>query len=274
METGVVMGGKVRKYELRKSMFHRAVVLSVLILLTAVTCANASPTITVNDRIRSSGHAAFSQIPHILETFESANSGLIIIGKEITKPNIASAISSGAKHDNVALLPAVPTAVAMALVGLLCVSLVRGRSLLAAALICILPPRLAGFQMVPQLTHLCAQTPRNRGLIKLANTYLFANTIRARCDIEGSRYIGLVKYLTGIPNSIPPVYDAVSTFAKTKHQLQLHQCFITTMLFYPVSALSRAVSISGANIHFKSVFIAQTFPRGPPVSASLQFELA
>ncbi len=261
---------ELRKYGLRKPVFCRAVVLFVLILLAAVTCANASVTVAVDGGICSFGRAAFSQTPYVLKTFESTDSRLIVIGKEITKPYIASAISSAGQHNDVAFLPAAPAAVVMALVGLVCVLLVRGRSVWAAALIYVLSAGQAGFQIVPRLARLCVQTHSNRNLMKSPKLYLFGNSIRARCDIEGSRYIGLVKYLTGIPNNIPFFYDAVGTFAKTEGQLQSHQCLITTISFYPVSAVSRTVSISGGNIHFKSVFTAQIFSRGPPGLTSLQ----
>ncbi len=270
MKTCVSRDKELRKYGLRKPVFCRAVVLLVLILLVAVTCANASVTVAVDGGIYSFGHATFSHTPHVLKTFESTDSRLIVIGKEITKPYIASAISSTGQQNDVASLPAAPAAVAMALVGLVCVLLVRGRSVWAAALIYVLSAGQAGFQIVPRLAHLCMQTHTNRNLIKSPKLYLFGNSARRRCDIEGSRYIGLVKYLTGIPNNMQLVYDTVGTFAKTKSQLQSHQCLITTMLFYPVSAVSRTVSISGGNIHFKSIFIAQIFSRGPPGLTSLQ----
>ena len=258
------------KYGLRKPVFCKAVVLLVLILSVAVTCANASVTIAADGRICSFGHAAFSQTPYVLKTFESTDSRLIVIGKEITKPYIASAIPSTGQHNNTASLPAAPAAIVMALVGLICVLLVRGRSVWAAAMIYVLTAGQAGFQIVPRLTHHCAQTHTNRNLIKSPKLYLFDNSARLRCDIEGSRYIGLVKYLADIPNNMPLVYDAVGTFAKTKGQLQSHQCLITAMLLYPVLAISRTVFISGGNIHFKSDFIAQIFSRGPPGLTSLQ----
>jgi len=119
------------------------------------------------------------------------------IGVELLQPPADLRNSAvGAK-----ILPPIPAALFMVLTGFLCVSLVKDRRLWLAALTSLLWASQAGFNAIPQLAaHINPQKHNQRKTTdNTACLYRIEDYCRLRSDIEGTQYIGLLRYLAAIP---------------------------------------------------------------------------
>jgi hypothetical protein len=102
-------------------------------------------------------------------------------------------------------LPAVPKALLMALTGFICVSLIKDRKLWLTVLCGLIWASQTGIQVLPQLAERfnIANHSKLRNYANPSYISYLENSLRRRCDIEGTQYIGLLHHLAGIPNTDP-----------------------------------------------------------------------
>lgn len=142
------------------------------------------------------------------QTGEFFNPHVATVAAEFLKAPAADlqSVSVNAKS-----LPAVPGALFMALVGFLCVSLVKDRRVWLAALAGLLWLGQTGFTALPHLaSHLRSKKQIQQSSPTLTYISELEGSFRLRSDIEGTQYIGLLRHLAGIPDvtmSLPlPVF--------------------------------------------------------------------
>ena len=256
-------------------LFRVNKLLYIAFLLFAASAANASPTVTHQDAILTTGLCAADTSAPISHTINNVigpiNARLTNLGREFMQPPASLAGLSNEQENPVKPLPAVPTAMLMVLMGFICVSLVRDRRIYLAALAALLCAGHAGFRAVPQLgLHLCHRAHTNHPLwARPTQSYLLENVTRPRCDIEGTRYIGLLHHLAGMPNSNVSQlccrlrHSNIS--AQTKDKFSVPQFAIRRLLSYPIQATNGSTPISERFVCLTPAFIFHNFSRGPPV---------
>jgi hypothetical protein len=202
----------------------------------------AAPTLSLSADIDSTQTYEINQIG------EPTNSHLASVAAEFLKPPAATdlqALSISAKS-----LPAVPSALFMALAGFLCVSLVKDRRVWLAALAGLLWLGQTGFAALPQLaSHLCSKKQIQQsatGGQSLTYVSQLEGSLRTRSNLEGTEYIGLLRHLAGIPN--PGKILAAIIFESYNFNLLL-KC----------SAVGTEQIVS-----FSPAFIFARLARGPP----------
>ncbi len=181
----------------------------LLLLFVIVTAGYCAPTSSVSDTTISLHARCVSDsadIPvataDITQLNEAYSPHLTDIAHELLKPP-GDSIDSPVPHVAATSLPAVPGALFMGLTGFLCVSLVRDRKVWMAALASLLWAGQAGFSALPQLAWHLAARKQTQVTFSPGATYIpeLDQSDRLRSDIEGTRYIGLLRYLAGIPDT-------------------------------------------------------------------------
>jgi len=261
---------KNRQKQSRKRLLSQATILSLISLLLILTAsAQASPT-TAYNTTNSFCDSSLSEIQTTVKIFESANTGLVKIGSQITNPYVAFANSINSQKNYAKSLPAVPTALLMTLIGFICVSLVRDRRLWLAAFSGILWVSHTGFRAVPQLaSHVCRTAHTIQQLTSTHNLcYSLENNARARCDIEGTGYIGLLSYLDGIPktrNVLQPHQSAPSNASvKNQNKFQPYQFAIIRQLPFLISTTNCQALQTVQSFRLLSKFMIHNLSRAPP----------
>lgn len=256
--------------EFKRRVGIMTIVSLALALLIITNSAQASFT-SANHNMYLLNDSSPSTVQSRVKLVGSANARLVNIGWEITEPYAASKALTNPRQNHIQPLPAVPAAVLMVLSGFLCVSLFRDRSFWLAALAGLLWAGHTGIQTVPQLAkHLCSQTPANRYPTAAAvKFYLRRNATRPRCDMEGTAYIGLLKYLAGIPRSTnisQPCHPSKHSWAFTQNEYTFKpsQFTATTPLFCPIPAGDRPVRIVAFFTCFLLTLVFDNLSRGPP----------
>lgn len=171
-----------------------------IILIALISTAQAFQTLN-NQNTFVSGYSNFSYTQQRIETFKLTDDQLARLGREIIKPTTVPAIPTNPRYNKMKSLPGVPTAVLMVLFGFICISLIRDRRIWLAAIRSMTWIGQFYAKTIPQLTkQFYLRTQINKYLsAKHPLRYMFKNLTRPRCDIEGTRYIGLLHYLAGIP---------------------------------------------------------------------------
>jgi hypothetical protein len=210
------------------------------------------------------------------------NAKLANLGREFlhTPPPSSTSLNYAVKS-----LPAVPGALFMVLTGFLCVSLVKDRRVWLTVLAGLLWAGHVGVQALPQLVlHLYHRTHTSQHLsARPTQFYLLENTARARTDIEGTRYIGLLHYLAGIPEAKSAFTDRCHTPLITStqhHQKQYAKAFsyprknthksqpAIILEKYSLNSISKCLtSRAELFICFSPAFTFAQLPRGPPLPA-------
>ncbi len=178
----------------------------VLLLLVMVTAAKAGPTMSNCNESFDAGVVSPTSEAHIFFvretslTTEPSNSHLANIGVELLRPPADFTNSSPV---GVQPLPPVPAALFMVLTGFLCVSLVKDRRFWLGALASLLWAGQTGVQAIPKLA---VHISSNKHIQRKSDTntvrlYQFEESLRLGSDIEGTKYIGLLHHLAGIPNA-------------------------------------------------------------------------
>jgi hypothetical protein len=251
--------------------------LFMLILLFAATVASGAPTVLTDNPLIALTYQMASDTPTVIVPIEESagvvDTKLTNLGREFLQPPTSFAVLSDTQGNNVKPLPPIPAAILMVLFGFLCVSLVRDRKVWLAALTGLLWVGQVGIQALPQL----ALRLRHGNLIgqqlcaELTYPLHIENSHRLRSDIEGSKYIGLLRHLAGIPDR------------QTTSFLQLHLSFLRKQesrtlqnapqlavvqfpfcLFPATNCLAFRIK---QLISFSPAFIFAQLPRGPPISA-------
>ncbi len=246
------------------------------LLLLAATVANASPSVTIGEVIVTTSfeapHRGFATTQDNVESFRTQNSELAVIGRELLKPSADSADLNNSKSDETRILPPVPPPYLMALTGFLCVSLVRDRRFWLAPLAVMFWAGQTGFQALPQL----ALRLSNRNHIEqqfsaeLTYPYSSENSSRLRSDIEGTRYIGLLRHLAGIPNTSLIRDSRLLRASSIKHRvsnINKSQPAFVAKQHTSNSLFKCRAYITRQHIRFSPSFIFAQLPRGPPKPA-------
>lgn len=263
--------------------------LVLLLPILVVTAANAAPTISNCNRdivdcvLSPHSDAQSPSVPEIRQ-ITPWDSHLAGIAAELLKPPLGFT-DSPVPHTHAKALPAVPAAFLMALIGFICVSLVKDRRVWLTALTGLLWAGQTGIQALPQLvTYLSPKKyVKQDSLIEPLCFHQIENSSRLRSDIEGTQYIGLLHHLAGIPNSKSalanghpntlitfnqnyqnPYGKAFSYLNKKKHTSQppiiLEQHSLNSLL-------NCLPSIAGQIICFSPAFFFAHLARGPPHQA-------
>ncbi|TKJ38245.1 MAG: hypothetical protein CEE38_05660 [Planctomycetes bacterium B3_Pla] len=139
------------------------------------------------------------QVPPIAGLGESTFAAL---AAEFHKPSVISSDSPAAVIDTKSL-PPVPGALLMALVGFLCVTLVRDRRFWLAGLLGMLWAGQTGFSFVPHLASRMTgekQSEQHSSSSKVGGLCEPKHSFRRRGEIDSTCYTGLLRHLAGIPN--------------------------------------------------------------------------
>ena len=251
------------------NLFRLSTLLCLAFLLFAVSTANASPTVTrhgadlsaslslTNTRTTTSG-----SINTIVKPIRAE---LANLAKEFLQPPESSAGLLNVRSNSARSLPAVPATVLMLLTGFLCVSLYRDRKIWLMALMGLLWVGQAGIQTLPQLAYRLRHKNHTKQQIRAELTYphYLENSRRLRSDVEGTRYIGLLHHLGGIPDD-KSTYTNNKVFTYShKHTSTFHPAIIfkdrLTLQFHCLAYKAKQF------ICFSPAFIFNTIPRGPPL---------
>jgi len=268
--------------------------LVVLLPFLVLTAASATPTVSkcsVADCAMCAGSDVhISTVPEVPQIAGPSDSHLARAAAEFLKPPPAftgsPALPVGARS-----LPAVPGALLMALTGFLCVSLVKDRKVWLAALAGLLWLGQAGIQAVPQLALRLSHRTHSKQQFstKLTYPYYLKNSNRLRSDIEGTRYIGLLHHLAGIPHGTMSFLQPCLSFLQPRLSFLRKQESrkLTTQPYYrlnpskntnsfpsPSAIISQRYSLNALLncltlrveqfICFSPAFIFAELPRGPP----------
>ncbi|MHC4571436.1 MAG: hypothetical protein ACYS0C_05095 [Planctomycetota bacterium] len=270
--------------------FRVSKLLCITFFLFAASVADAAPTITnCNRKIADCTVSLISDVhtpvvPELTQITEYGDSCLAAVAAEFIKPPAGFTDLAASSIIHVKSLPAVPGALFMVLTGFLCVSLVKDRRIWLTVLAGLLWAGQAGVQALPQLALLLShRTHTSQDLsAKPTQFYLLENSARARSDIEGTRYIGLLHHLAGIPhaNSASNRYHTTLIKLGQDRQKVFGRAFShpNKNTFPPPSAIilrqhslnalfkclaSRAEQFTC----FSPAFIFAQLPRGPPLPA-------
>ena len=251
-------------------LFRVNKLLSITFLLFAASAANASPTVTHQDAILTAGLCAADTSAPISHTINNVigpiNARLTNLGRKfLQSPASLADLSNNSQRNPAKPLPPVPTAMLMVLMGFICVSLVRDRRIYLAALAALLCVGHAGLRAVPQLgLNLCHRAHTNHHLWeRYTQSYLLENVTRPRCDIEGTRYIGLLHHLAGMPNSNVSQLCFRLNLSKNTNPFQSQSAFLSEQ--YSLNSLFKcSVLRARHSIRFTPAFIFEIIPRGPP----------
>ena len=262
--------------------------LTVLLSISMATAAYAAPTAIAErpaaavSTLRPSDYADTpAAAANVTEFAEAYNCHLANIAHELLKPP-GDSIDSPVPAVAATSLPAVPGALFMGLTGFLCVSLVKDRKLWIAALAGLLWAGQAGVTVLPQVAHHLAGrrhaaqcfSPNVAYVPTLDHSDRPRSLSRAKSrdrDIEGTRYIALLRYLAGIPNNrmsfLRNLSRATSREQESKStnaHVRTPQFALTEVLADILSATKRLADITKRHFYFSPAFIFENLPRGPP----------
>jgi len=242
--------------------------LGVLLLLLIVTTANAAPTIgsqkgnLVAPAVLPTSYPHIAVMADVTDTIESGDAYLGQLALELFKPPDPYIDSSTPKS-----LPPVPGAIFMVLTGFLYVSLVKDHKLWLTAVAGLFWVGQSGFHAVPHLALRLGHRMHNHRQVvaELMYPYYLQNA-RPRSDIEGSSYIGLLRYLEGIPGGkISLLQKKYSHHAEDEvHAPQRALIEISSRIIPVINCLTLK---NRQFICFSPAFIFENLPRGPPKTA-------
>jgi len=272
----------------------------VLLLLVMATAAKAGPTMSNCNESLVAGVVSPTSEAHIFFVRETSqitepfNAHLANIGVELLGPpaDFTNSPPAGAQS-----LPPVPAALFMVLTGFLCVSLVKDRRVWLGALASLLWAGQTSIQAIPKLAaHISSKKHiQQKSHTNTVRLHQFEESLRLRSDIEGTKYIGLLHHLAGIPNatmssvrspiSLPVSstgqalrkqesriktahlccqFVACKSSARTSCNLAAPQCAITHLSSLLIQATNCLASGAKQYIHFSPGFTFAHLARGPP----------
>ena len=251
--------------------------LIILLSLVVVTTAKAAPTMSDCNRDFVACNLSASSDAHSRSVFkanqvtELCDSHLAAIAAEFQKPPVSYANLPSADV-GAESLPAVPGALLMVLTGFLCVSLVKDYRFWVAALAGLLWVSQSGIQALPQLaTHLVSKKHIQRKSPAVCLRQ-FENTGRLRSDFEGTRYIGLLHHLAGIPyrkdvSQLRFWSERSPASSRKEDTLRVRQFAVLISSLYLTQSVDCSSSRNGQRFCFSQKPIFAQLPRGPPVPA-------
>lgn len=274
--------------------------LVALFVLSVTALAAGKPTLSDHDGSavahvvsrQPAGSVGFRcQIPPITGLGESPFAGL---AAEFHKSSVISSDTTTAVTDAKSL-PPVPGALLMALVGFLCVTLVRDHRFWLAGLLGMLWAGQTGFSFVPHLASRMTgekQSKQHSYSFKVCGLCEPKHSFRRRDDVDGTCYAGLLRHLAGIPNCRTSAtfsglfrssqstgaftaqrfcarsrFVALAespTFPRTRHRSGSVQSAIVRQSFYSICAGKCVVLSSRQPICLSTVSGSPNTARGPP----------
>jgi len=267
--------------------------LTALLSISVATAAYAAPTAIAGRPaavVCTSRPSDYADTPaaaaNVTEVAEAYNCHLANIADELLKPPADFAASpTESLPTGTTSLPAVPGALFMGLTGFLCVSLVKDRKLWMAALAGLLWAGQAGVTVLPQVAHHLAG--RRHATQCFSPNVAYVPTLdhsdRPRSDIEGTRYIGLLHHLAGIPDGSlqstslraqrSNLRDQRNTQYDIRNTKQLPQFALARAYAYSLLATKRLAYITKWHFYFSPAFIFENLARGPPPQTWMRFFL-
>ncbi len=260
---------------------------AVLLLLVMAMAAKAGPIMSSCNESFIAGVVSPTSEAHIIfvrETSlitEPSNSHLANIGVELFRPTTDFTNSPPVGTQS---LPPVPAALFMVLTGFLCVSLVKDRRFWLGALAGLLWAGQTGVQAIPKLAaHINSKKHiQRKSDTNTVRLHQFEESLRLRSDIEGTKYIGLLRHLAGIPNatmslSLPASFQSLRaqrsnlivslkqvSSARTNCNIAAPQ-FATTHLSPLLIQATNCLALGVRQyIHFSPAFTFAHLARGPP----------
>ncbi len=216
-----------------------------------------------------------------VDVVATEQSRLSHLAREFLRPPAAA----GRPGSTAQSLPAVPGALLMVVTGFVCVSLVRDSRFWLAAAAGMLGLGHAGLSAVPEVVSRLRVKRQVQESCRadVSASHDMAN-IRARADLEGTKYIGLLRHLGGIPAGeelfSPPAFRASKRteqsvtilfsrgvsgqYAAGREGLQ--QAIIHPLSSQDPTSASSAYS-AGRLVYFSTAFAHQYLARGPPQPA-------
>ncbi len=262
----------------------------VLLLLVMAPSVKAGPTMSNFNESFVAGVVSPTSESHIFfvretsQITEPSNAHLANIGVELLKPpaDFTNTSSVGAQS-----LPPAPAALFMVLTGFLCVSLVKDRKLWLGALAGLLWAGHTGIQAIPKLAaHISSKKHiQRKSHTNTVRLHQFEESLRLRSDIEGTKYIGLLHHLAGIPNatmslSLPASLQSLrkqqsnlivslkqASSARTNCNLAAPQFALTHLSSLLIQATNCLALRAKHYIHFSPAFTFAHLARGPPKPA-------
>jgi hypothetical protein len=201
--------------EIGKMLFRNSVFLGLFVLLLTVAKFVAAPTITNSYPVNSdcaalvvpAADARSSNAAKIVPPSEFGDySAVISAASDFLKPPTNFPAYKPLSGEQARSLPVVPQTLPLVLAGFLCVSLANNRRGWRAVFSGLLLVGLMGVQLVPQvalrLSHITKGKPRLsvQSPCRLFNHQDFSGMPQSRR--EGTQYIGLLRCLAGIPDSL------------------------------------------------------------------------
>lgn len=198
-------------------------------LLTATVSTEAMPTHRVGEFTFHFGNQPFHfSYPSEVELLAGPELILSQVGREICERHDFCRVSNSLCTQTAQSLPGIPGGVFMALAGFLCVSFVRDHKAWWAGLCMIILAGQSSVHAVPQLLRGLGQACERKQHFHEQRLRLLSSgkTVRVRCELEGTRYISLLRYLEGIPRddwafitarlecNINIIRDSVSLYVK------------------------------------------------------------
>lgn len=267
--------------------FRSGRILCAVIMALAASAAYAHPTV-LHQCAASGRHFCTEAGPAATDqgTNGIASTGetpLLDIGRELMKPP-TSLVGSGDYHMNSARsLPGVPGTLFMVLAGFISVSMFKDRRVWLAGMAGLLWLGQAPLEALPQLAW---RLRRTRQIKELSPTktpsYGFEPSRRRRSEIEGTKYIGLLRHLAGIPGRATPSVspsilrwslgrlDSVSrhkegAFAQKNGCFSVSQPAIIGLFLHSVPPDNcPARARGGQPVCFSPAFIFNVLARAPP----------
>ena len=243
--------------------------LILLLSLVLVPVGNAGPTKTDCVFRHIYQCTSFHPLPHVCscadvtDNIDIAESRLERIGSDFLKPP-DDFTGSAQSTVPVQSLPAVPGALLLALTGFICVSLVKDYKLWLTAVAGLLWVGQSGFHAVPHLAMRLGHRMHNHRQFAAELMYpYYLQNARLRCDMEGSSYIGLLRYLEGIPGGkISLLQKKYSRHAD--NEVRAHQPALIEISSRIITALNCLTVKIRPFTCFSQASIFQNLPRAPP----------
>lgn len=263
---------------------HRENLFVLVFLLIAGLSDFTLAVATVGESVFAPLGATFpvDQASLVIDPAVVSGSSLAEIGTEIFKVpsaedaacNLASVIGVSSGHKT---MPAVPAALTLVLTGFLCISLVRDRKTWLAAFVGLVCLGQFGISTLPKLADNLRAALRPGKVSSVASRHIADNAagIRDRREIEGTRYIGLLKKLSGIPgdassstSNIISTTDSVcdlviSAQPNLTNKISAFAAYISNLFGFE-TLLACPVRSTGHSLAFLPAFCISNLPHGPP----------
>jgi len=259
-------------------------------LFFAASFAYCAPTISGREVLVSGPPTSDNSVELVYQISDNLgfeNNKLSDLGAQLLKPPAATSGVPEFGGNQLKSLPAVPAAVFMGICGFLCVSLVKDRRFWMAGLAAVFWVGQTGLTNLPRLAQRLARSNKVHSAKEFKYISLPDDCLRARSDLEGTEYIGLLHHLGGIPgNNLHSLLNQLlCTPAFGSHQkslprqigvsVQKHHIRLSAFLCEQQGRFNWLfkclVFNARRHILFSPAFIFNSLSRGPPQSASMSF---